>query len=56
MCVYGEETDLVIWEIACGSVSSETYSGFGVLGRKTGPLATHVLDHSKQRKHFGGVF
>ena len=54
MCVYGEETDLVVWEMV-SICQSTNLQWIWHAGKEKEPLATHVLDHSKQRKHFGGV-
>lgn len=59
MCVHGEETDWVIWEISCG-MSVHTPIWILCAGNEEESLATQVLDRSKQLKQFilgeGGLF
>lgn len=50
MCVYGEETDLAVWEVSC-EIGQPTYlQWISSAENEEAPLATHVLDHSKQLK------
>lgn len=55
MCVYGEETDLAVWEVSCKIGQSTYLQWISCAGNEEAPLETHVLDRSKQLKSFWGA-